>query len=33
VELNVWEFNREASAFYGRLGYESASRRMSKRLR
>lgn len=32
IELNVWEFNREAIAFYERLGYRTASRRMSKRL-
>jgi ribosomal protein S18 acetylase RimI-like enzyme len=31
IELNVWEFNREAIAFYERLGYRTASRRMSKR--
>lgn len=33
VELNVWEFNREAIEFYQRLGYETASRKMNKRLR
>lgn len=33
IELNVWEFNREAIAFYETLGYETASRKMNKRLR
>ncbi|HEY3340708.1 MAG TPA: GNAT family N-acetyltransferase, partial [Anaerolineae bacterium] len=28
VELNVWEFNKEAIRFYQREGYETASRRM-----
>ena len=31
IELNVWEFNQEAIAFYRALGYETASRKMSKR--
>jgi len=30
IELNVWEFNRDAIEFYKALGYETASRRMSK---
>jgi diamine N-acetyltransferase len=32
VELNVWEFNREAIAFYEKLGYRPASRKMWKAL-
>jgi ribosomal protein S18 acetylase RimI-like enzyme len=32
IELNVWEFNQEAIEFYKTLGYETASRKMSKRL-
>jgi len=32
VELNVWEFNKEAIEFYQQLGYGTVSRRMSKRL-
>ena len=32
VELNVWEFNEKARAFYESLGYETASRRMWKAL-
>jgi len=32
VELNVWEFNREAIALYERLGYVKISCRMSKRV-
>jgi GNAT superfamily N-acetyltransferase len=32
IELNVWEFNREAIEFYQTLGYETASRKMNKRL-
>jgi ribosomal protein S18 acetylase RimI-like enzyme len=32
VELNVWEFNKEAIAFYDKLGYETANRRMWKSL-
>jgi GNAT superfamily N-acetyltransferase len=32
VELNVWEFNEGAMEFYKRLGYETTSRKMSKRL-
>ena len=31
IELNVWEFNQEAIEFYRALGYETASRKMSKR--
>lgn len=30
VELTVWEFNQGAIAFYEKLGYETASRRMWK---
>jgi len=32
IELNVWEFNEGAREFYHRLGYETASRKMSRRL-
>jgi ribosomal protein S18 acetylase RimI-like enzyme len=32
VELTVWAFNEEALAFYRRLGFETASRTMAKRL-
>lgn len=32
VELTVWEFNKEAIAFYEKLGYKTASRRMSRSL-
>ncbi|MGC9467116.1 MAG: GNAT family N-acetyltransferase [Anaerolineae bacterium] len=32
VELNVFEFNEGARAFYEKLGYETLSRRMVKRL-
>jgi ribosomal protein S18 acetylase RimI-like enzyme len=32
VELNVYEFNETAIAFYERLGYQAFSRRMGKRL-
>jgi diamine N-acetyltransferase len=32
VELNVYEFNETAIAFYERLGYRSLSRKMSKEL-
>ncbi|GAB4540506.1 MAG: GNAT family N-acetyltransferase [Anaerolineae bacterium] len=32
VELNVYEFNKAAIAFYERLGYETLSRKMSKAL-
>jgi len=32
IELNVWEFNQEAIEFYKTLGYETASRKMNKRL-
>lgn len=31
-ELNVWEFNENAIEFYHGLGYETASRRMWKKL-
>jgi ribosomal protein S18 acetylase RimI-like enzyme len=31
IELNVWEFNREAIEFYRTLGYETTSRKMSRR--
>jgi GNAT superfamily N-acetyltransferase len=33
VELHVWEFNQDAIPFYEQLGYETVSRKMSKRLR
>ncbi|MEW6357285.1 MAG: GNAT family N-acetyltransferase [Planctomycetota bacterium] len=32
VELNVWEFNEGAIAFYEKLGYTTASRKMWKTL-
>jgi GNAT superfamily N-acetyltransferase len=32
VELNVYEFNQVAQAFYERLGYATCSRKMSKKL-
>ena len=32
IELNVWAFNRDAVAFYRRLGYETAALRMTRRL-
>ena len=32
IELNVYEFNKGAIAFYKKLGYETFSRRMSKGL-
>jgi len=32
IELNVWEFNKGAIEFYHGLGYETASRKMSRRL-
>lgn len=32
IELNVWEFNRGAFAFYQKLGYVTASRHMWKHL-
>lgn len=32
IELNVYEFNKPAIAFYERLGYETLSRKMSKAL-
>jgi ribosomal protein S18 acetylase RimI-like enzyme len=32
VELNVWEFNQAALAFYRALGYRTESRKMSVRL-
>ena len=33
VELNVWEFNKGAIAFYEKLGYRTASRKMWRSLR
>jgi ribosomal protein S18 acetylase RimI-like enzyme len=30
IELNVWEFNRNAIAFYRALGFETENRKMSK---
>jgi len=33
VELNVYEFNQGAIAFYRQLGYETISQKMSKSLR
>jgi ribosomal protein S18 acetylase RimI-like enzyme len=32
IELNVYEFNKTAIAFYQRLGYETLSRKMSRAL-
>jgi diamine N-acetyltransferase len=32
IELNVYEFNQEAIAFYRRLGFETVSRKMGKPL-
>lgn len=32
LELSVWEFNRGALAFYEGLGFETATRRMTRRL-
>jgi GNAT superfamily N-acetyltransferase len=32
IELNVWEFNRGASAFYQKLGYVTSSRYMWKHI-
>jgi ribosomal protein S18 acetylase RimI-like enzyme len=32
IELNVYEFNKTAIAFYERLGYKTLSRKMSKAL-
>ena len=32
IELNVWEFNQGAIEFYQTLGYDTTSRKMSKRL-
>ena len=32
VELGVWEFNKGAKAFYERLGYHTASRKMCRAL-
>ncbi len=32
IELNVYEFNEDAIAFYERLGYRTLSRKMSKEL-
>lgn len=33
IELNVWAFNQAAIEFYKTLGFETASRKMNKRLR
>jgi len=33
IELNVWEFNQDAIEFYRKVGYETASRKMSKWLK
>jgi ribosomal protein S18 acetylase RimI-like enzyme len=33
IELNVYEFNKTAIAFYQRLGYETLSRKMSRALK
>ncbi len=33
VELNVWEFNKEAIAFYEKRGYTTTSRKMWKSLK
>ena len=33
IELNVYEFNQAANAFYRKLGYETISHKMSKSLR
>ena len=33
IELNVWEFNAGAAAFYDKLGYETARRTMWKPLK
>ena len=30
IELEVWDFNREAAAFYDSLGYQTAKRTLSK---
>ena len=32
MELNVWEFNRAALAFYQKLGFDTARRTMSKKI-
>lgn len=32
VQLNVWEFNRHAIDLYAKIGYETLSRRMGKKL-
>lgn len=32
VMLNVWEFNRDASIFYQKLGYQTETQLMAKRL-
>jgi diamine N-acetyltransferase len=32
IELNVYEFNQEAIAFYQRLGFDTVSRKMGKSL-
>ena len=33
IELNVWEFNKNAIEFYEKLGYETASRKMWRSLK
>ena len=33
IELNVYEFNKNAISFYERLGYQTSSRRMRKSLK
>lgn len=33
LDLNVWEFNKKAIAFYERFGMESASRKMTLRFK
>jgi GNAT superfamily N-acetyltransferase len=32
MELNVYEFNRNAIYFYERLGYQNSSRKMRKKI-
>jgi ribosomal protein S18 acetylase RimI-like enzyme len=32
IELNVWEFNRAALAFYRSVGFETARRTMLKKI-
>jgi ribosomal protein S18 acetylase RimI-like enzyme len=32
IELNVYEFNKNAISFYERLGYQTSSRRMRKKI-